>query len=392
MAKIVFLNLTDNCFLKLKRAQIMTKSITKADLVWLTYNTEICNTCRTVDDCFTQDIVFQVYRPHHLDKLHQIFSDYKIVDTKDKKNNCYAKIKNFTINDLYYAIREYNGDMFLNISDNKVYFVPIDRVKYRRIFNRTPIRILINLPDSVKLNILKSLRQKCYMSAKGKEKSEDALYKKTNKLWALLQLHIPSQFMEDEMRKVRLIAGEIAQLPNIKENIEGFRHLPLKEQQNLLTKVCEITARHNHIDVPNIRFLTQKQTDADAGLEKWISAEAFSYEKNVCINKSFFKKDDGVQALSLAWHETTHVAQAYGDYSKYPLVEELFNQNLDFLQKMPQTYLFHPQEEVVYSLEKQFIEKVVEFTGVKTNDATFIYEPEYDIATQYIHRSMHLRG
>lgn len=370
----------------------MTNAISKADLMWLSYNTEICNDCQTVDDCLSQDIVFRVYRPHHREKLHQIFADYKMRDMKDRENNRYTKITGFNIGDLYQMMKENGGDMFLNTSDGKTYYVPIDKKKYRRIFNRVSAKMLANLPSGKKINILKSLSQKCYMTPQGREKSEQALSKKTDKILALLQIRIPSQFFEDELRKVRLITAEIAKISNIKESLEKFSKLPFKKQQELLKKVCEITAKYNHIDMPNVIFMTQKQIDKDEGLDKWVSAEAFSYERNVCINKDFLKKIDGAQALSLAWHETTHIAQALGDYSQYPLVEEMFNQSLDFLQKMPETYIFHPQEKVVYALEKQFIEKIVENTGIKTNDSTFSYAPEYDIATQFMHRSVNMKS
>lgn len=369
----------------------MTKSITKADLVWLTYNTEICNVCHTVDDCSTQDIVFQTFRPHHIEHLRQIFADYKIANMKDQYNNKYAQIIGFSIEDLYLLMYKHGGDMFLNKPDNKVYYVPIDKIKYRHIFNRASTKMLSNLPDDKKINILKSLRQRCYMSAHGREKSEEALEKKTKKLLALLQVHIPPQFFEDELRKVRLITHEISQIPNIKEDIESFKHLPIKRKQELLRKVSEITAKYNRIDTPSIHFPSQKQIDKDEGIADWISTEAFACERNVYINKNSLKNADGMFALSLAWHETTHVAQSYGDYSKYPLVEELFNQNLDFLQKMSETYLFHPQEKVVYALERHFIENIIKYTGAKTTSDTFEYTPEYNIAGQYIHRDMRTR-
>ena len=369
----------------------MTKSISKADLSWLIYNTEISNFCASADDCFTQDIVFHIYRPHHKEKLHQIFSGYKITDMKDSENNDYAEISNFTVENLYSQMREKGGDMFLNASDGRIYYIPLDKSKNRRIFNCASARMLANLPSNKKINILKSLSQKCYMTARGKKKSDFALAKKTDKILALLEIQIPQEFVEDEMRKVRLITAEIAKMPNIKEYIERFAKLPAKKKQDILRRVCEITAKYNNIDIPTVNFLTQKQIDKDEGLEEWVSAEAYAYEKNVCINKDFLKKIDGVQALSLAWHETTHIAQAYADYSKYPLVEEMFNQSMDYLQKMPETYIFHPQEKVVFALEKQFIEKIVENTGIKANDSTFSYNLEYNIATQYFRRAQRTR-
>ena len=346
----------------------------------------------SADNCTAQDIIFRVYRPHHREKLHQIFSEYQTRDLKDELNNKYVKITNFTIGNLYRLMRENGGDMFLNNCDGRVYYVPIDKKRYHRIFNRTSTRILANLTSAQKLKILKSLSQKCYMSPEGEEKSQKALNKKTDKILALLQIRVPKQFIENEMRKVRLITAEIAKIPNIKADIENFRKLPSKKKQELLKKTCEITAKYNGIDMPYVRFLTQKQIDKGEGLADWVSAEAFCYEKNICINKDFLKKIDGAQALSLAWHETTHIAQAFGDYSKYPLVEDIFNQSLDFLQKMPETYISHPQEKIVYALEKQFIEDIVKNTGMKPDDNTFSYALEYDITTQYLKRAANIKS
>lgn len=370
----------------------MANTLNKSDLAWLTYNTEISNYSTSIDDCLSQEVVFRIYRPHHRDKLHQMFSDYKITDMKDQENNCYARINGFTISDMYRLIRENNGDMFLNLPDGKIYYVPVDKKKYRHIFNRASTKLLAHLPSAKKIKIIEALNQECFVSAGGKEKSEKALSKKTDKILALLNIRIPPKFLEDELRKVRLITAEISKLPNIKEYLEKFGKLPAKKQQDLLRKVCEITAKYNHINAPNIKFMTKKQIDKEAGLEDWVSAEAFAYENNVCINTDSIKKIGGVQALSLAWHETTHIAQAFGDYSQYPLVEEMFNHNFDFIQKMPETYIFHPQEKVVYALEKQFIEKIVENTGIKTNDDIFSYTPEYNITTQYLKRAINTKS
>lgn len=370
----------------------MTNILNKSDLAWLTYNTEISNYSTSLDDCLSQEVIFRIYRPHHRDKLHQMFSDYKITDMKDQENNCYARINGFTISDLYRLIKENDGDMFLNLPNGKVYYVPVDKKKYRHIFNRASTKLLARLPSAKKIKIVEALNQECFVTARGKEKSEKSLEKKTDKILALLNIRIPPKFLEDELRKVRLIAAEIAKLPNIKEDIEGFGKLPAKKQQDLLRNVCEITAKYNHINMPNVKFMTKKQIDQEAGLDDWVSAEAFAYENNVCINTNSIKKIAGVQALSLAWHETTHIAQAFGDYSQYPLVEEMFNHNFDFIQKMPETYIFHPQEKVVYALEKQFIEKIIENTGIKTNDDTFTYTPEYNITTQYLRRAMNTKS
>lgn len=366
----------------------MSENISKSNLNWLTYNTEICNVCDSVDECFSQDIVFRLYREHHLQKIHEIFSDYEIKSKKDSDNYVCVKIRHFTIGDLYQQIYQNGGDMFLNRSDGKTYYIPINKKKYRRMFNSLSTRMLANLPPNKKMDILKSLSQRCYMLSGGRKSSEESLSKKSNKILALLQIPIPQQFFEDERRKVRLIVAEIAKIPDIRKSVENFADLPTKKQYSILHKVCEITAKYNNIDVPNLMFLTQKQIDKDEGLDEWVAAEAYAYEKNVCINTDFLKKIDGAQALSLAWHETTHVAQATADYSKYPVVEEMFNHSFDFLQKMSDTYIFHPQEKIVYALEKQFIENIVENIGIKTNDSTFQYSPEYDVASQYVHRSL----
>ncbi|MBP5352352.1 MAG: hypothetical protein J6Y91_01130 [Alphaproteobacteria bacterium] len=366
----------------------MTYSLNKLDLIWLIDNTEVANVCASIDECNRQELVLKVYRAHHRGKVEEIFADFKTAVRVDKDKNICIKIKNFTPGDFYDSIEMLGGKMFLNSSDGKIYYVPLDKHKNRRLFNQTPSRILANLPSHKKLEILKSFSQDCFYELKYKTKHELALAKKTDKLFALLQLKIPKEFMDDEMRKIRLITAEIAQIQGIKKKLENFNRVPRAQQKSLLKTVCELTAKYNRIDTPNVKFLSQKQIDKDEGLDKWVSTEAFTYGKNVCINMDYLDKIDGAQALSMAWHETTHVAQATGDYSQYPLVEEMFGRNLDYLQKMPETYLFHPQEQVVFALEKQFIEKLVENTKIRTNDKTFEFMTEYNVAEQYFHRAI----
>ena len=360
----------------------------KADYIWLTRNTEISNVVENIDDCECEELVLRLYREHHLAHLQQIFADYKTELYTDENDYLQLKIKGFTVNDFYQCAQDFRTQQFFNSADGKFYYVPVDRAAKRHILNGTNPKILANLPTHRKLDILLSFSQKCYASETSRIVSEKSLLKKTDKLLALLQLQIPPAFIEDELRKVRLITAEIARIPHIKEHLEDFAALPLSKQKELLHKTCAITAKYNRIKIPTLSFLTEEQIDQDCDIAVWADVDAYSYGKNVVINQDKIKNLSGAQALSLAWHETTHVAQETGDYSSYPSVEKMFNSNLGYLQKMSDVYLFHPQEQVVYALEKQFIEKLVENTKIKTNDSTFSFAPEYNIATQYLHKAM----
>lgn len=360
----------------------------KTDYIWLTRNTEISNVVNDVADCDKEDLVLRLYRKHHLARLKQIFTDYKTELYADENDYFQLKIKGFTLKDFCYCAQNFRTQQILNIKDGRTYYIPVDKSAKRRVLNHTNPRILANLPTHKKLDILLSICQKCYVSETTKIASENALARKTDKLLALLQLKISSSFMEDELRKVRLITAEIAQIPRIQKYLENFATLSLRKQKELLKKTCEISAKYNKIEMPKLCFLTEEDIAKDCNIAQWANVDAYSYEKNVVINQDKLKHLSGAQALSLAWHETTHVAQGTGDYSAYPLVELMFNENLGYLQEMSETYLFHPQEQVVYALEKQFIENLVENTKIKTNDSTFSFASEYNIATQYLHRAM----
>lgn len=96
----------------------------------------------------------------------------------------------------------------------------------------------------------------------------------------------------------------------------------------------------------------------------------------------------GIQCLSLAWHETNHVAQSYGDYTQYPIMEDILSHRLNYLNEYADIYIMHPQEKVNYALEKQFMEESVARIGLRADDKTFLPRVEYDVATQYMVKSM----
>ena len=135
-------------------------------------------------------------------------------------------------------------------------------------------------------------------------------------------------------------------------------------------------------------FVNQKQIEADKGLAQWMETEAYTYENNVLINMDVVKSLSGLQAISSAWHETNHVAQEYADYPHFPEAEALFNKRLNFLQQMPETYIFHPQELVTYALERLFIEECAKRIKLRSDERNYDYQSEYDISAHYIQIAM----
>ena len=120
----------------------------------------------------------------------------------------------------------------------------------------------------------------------------------------------------------------------------------------------------------------------------WVDADAFSFEKNIYINTDKFKDLSGIQCLSLAWHETNHVAQSYGDYTQYPIMEDILSHRLNYLNEYADIYIMHPQEKVNYALEKRVMVESVVRIGLRADDKTFLPRVEYDVATQYMVKSM----
>jgi hypothetical protein len=206
-------------------------------------------------------------------------------------------------------------------------------------------------------------------------------------LHALLQIRIPPEFMEDELRKIRLIAAEIAKLPNIKKKLENFHSLSKVQQKKLFAATAAITAKYTGIQAPNL-FLVNNEEVKQFAHADWVEADAFAFEKNIYINTDKLDKLSGIQCLSLAWHETNHIAQSYADYGKYPIMEDILSHRLNYLNEFEDVYIMHPQEKVNYALEKQFIEECVARTGLAPDSKTFLPRSEYDVATQYMAKSM----
>ncbi len=359
----------------------------KKDYIWLTRNTEIDNVCNCFEDCDTEPVTFKLFRASHLPQIRQIFAGNRVALYRDEQDTCYLTVTDMTVSDFCNIALQHNSDLIYNDADGRIYYDPSDRRKYQHFLRRNTPQTLLQLSPQRKLDILLSISKECYMSLHGKEQHEAALDRQADKLNALLQLPISPEFWENEQRKIRLITADIAKIPHIKEKLENFNMLSLPEQENLLYRVTAITAEYNRIKTPRLMMLTAEEMQ-QCQLDDWIDADAFALDKTLYICADKLKKQSGIRCLALAWHETNHIAMATGDYSRFPTAEDMLNPHLNYINGVEQSYIFHPQEKINYALEKQFVAECAVRTGVKKLGNTFKPAAEFDVAAQYIARSL----
>lgn len=358
----------------------------KKDYIWLERHTEINNICTDIADCAFTDLAIKIHRPHHLKRLRQIFSEYPQELFRDNDELLYIRVKGLKIEDFYNIALSHNAEIIFNDTDNKIYYIPADRKKYLRIFRRSSAKMLSNLSNRKKLDILFALHQEVYPNNATADQNLAFLDQNSDKLLALLQMKLPRKFLEDEKRKTRLVAAEIAKIPHIAEKINGFRRLKSAEQQNLLTEISYITADINNIPKPEILFLTTKQMNESAPDTDWIDTNAYTSGHTIYIDKQKTKQENGIYSVLSPFHETLHVAQAYGDYSAYPDVEDMFSAKLMYIEGMPETYSFAPPELVTYTLEHYLQEELINRLPLRTPEN--METPEYDIARQYVQKAL----
>lgn len=359
----------------------------KREFIWLTRNTDIDNVCQSMKDCATTDVVFKIFRKHNAARLEEIFADYQTERYKDDDDFLYVEVKEMSLNDFAGSAKSFNADILFNGANGKFYYIPVDADKYLQVFTKLSPQTLNKLSPRKKLDMLFALNQECHISTKAQKQRDKFLNKNSEKLNALLDLSIPPDFYEDELRKIRLITAEIAAIPEIKTLLKNFHNLPKKQQKELFFETCGITAKYNRIKTPNLCFISnpkmKKITQSD-----WVDADGFSVEKNIFINTGKLRQSSGIQCLALIWHETNHIAQSFADYTKYPIMEDILSHRLNYLNEFKDVYIMHPQEKVNYALEKQFIEECVARTGIAPDSKNFLPRNEYDVATQYMAKSM----
>ncbi len=359
----------------------------KRDYIWLTRNTDIDNVCDCFEDCSRENVVFKLFRNSHLPKIREIFANHCTEESADKYDNIYFEVEDMTVGELCEIALECNSDLIYNEADCKIYYDPADRRQYQHFLRRHTPQELSRLSPQKKLDILFSINKQCYMTAHGDDTHEAALNRQADKINVLLQLPIPPEFWEREQRKIRLICAEIARIPNIKQMLEHFEELSFSTQKKLLNKTMKITAHYNGIKPPIMKLLTAKQMK-NYNLSDWADADAFACEKTLYICSDKIKNKTGIYCLSLAWHETNHIAMTYGDYSRFAFMDDMLNVQLNYINDIPHSYIMHPQEKINYALEKQFIEECITRTGIKMDNFVFRPVTEFDVATQYMARSL----
>ena len=359
----------------------------KQDFIWLTKNTDIDNECEKFEDCQYEKVMLKLHRKNHLPKIKEIFADHPTQIYKDENDFYFIELKNMTLCDFCQIAIENGSDIIYNDPNGKCYYVPIDDRKYMHIFRKLTPKMLHQLSTHKKLDILNGLSQEFFDNSTKKQKRKKFLNDNSDKLNALLQMAIPEDFWEREQRKIRLITAEIAKLPNINKKLENFQSLSLKQKKELFAQASQITAKYNRIKEPKLHFITQKQMDEYTSESEWLKAEAFVSENNIYINESRLKKLSGIQLMSIAWHETNHIAMSHGDYSENPIMEDMLNSHLDYLNSIQESYFFHPQEKVNYALENLFIEETIARTGVRTDENSTMYSG-YAVAIQYMAKSL----
>lgn len=354
----------------------------KRDFIWLTRNTKIDNVCDIFEDCNREPVILKLFRKSHLPKLKTIFADHNVEVYEDKQENCYMEVIDLTISGFCEIAMQYNSDLIYK--GNRPYYIPVDRNILANNFWHKSAQQLSALSPQKKLDILFALEPDSYA---GEKKHFSVLDKQFDKLNALLDLPIPQAFWEREQRKIRLIATEIATIPDIKEKLENFAELDRLTQQKLLKHTAAVTAHYSGIQTPKLFLVSQKEMRQLAG-KSWQKTDAINIEKDIYIGKPWLKMQSGVRCLALAWHETNHVAMSFGDYSQFALMEDIMSPRLQYTGDVNDSYIMYPQEKINYALEKQFIEECVSRTGIKKLGNTFSPATEFDVAAQYLTRSL----
>lgn len=359
--------------------------ISKADYIWLERHTDILNKVQDIDSLAKQFVKFKIYRPSHLHKIQNIFKDYTCISGKNNKDS-WVKIKGLTLED-FDAIASDNGGQLLGDSKNKdIYYIPADYEMYHKIIRRSSAKLLANLSNRKKLNILFALAQNITVNNRLRGNSRDFIEQNSDKVTALLQLKIPDDFMRKEYEKVQIITSKIVSLPDIQAKLNKFQLLSKEEQQSLIKEVSSITAEVNNVEPPKVHFITSKQADRDSNIADWVQTDAFADYQDIYINKDLLKSYSGLEALTLGFHETTHVAQSGSDYKDFPEMEDIFSQRLNYLQNYAETYASLPLEMITYNLEQEFCEQLNKKLNLKNKD--YAYITEYSYAQTYMQKSL----
>lgn len=348
----------------------------KEDYIWLERNTEIANTCKSAEECAVKDVKFKVYRENHLKRLRQIFKDYSLKMRRDKKDNLpVLTVKGYTLDNFYDAALKNNAVLVLDITAKKVHYISADGGKNRRIFRKSPAKLLANLTNRKKLNILSAFSTSFFTTEEQDKRLTKTIAGNADKFNALLQLKFPKEFVRREEEKVAEIVEEIAQIPNIRRKLSGFCRLPFAKQQELMDTVCRLTAEKNGIPAPNTTYISQEEMAEQDSFAKWLDTDAFTSERDIFFNKDRFSVTSGIESLSMAFHETSHIAQMYADYEQFPEMEEILGAKLIYLSSYAETYLSSPQEMLTYPLEKEFIQQMEKRLQIKNRQS--FYESEY---------------
>ncbi len=359
--------------------------ISKADYIWLERHTDILNKVQDIDSLAKQFVKFKIYRPGHLQKIQDIFKDYTCISGKNNKD-AWVKIKGLTLEN-FDAIAADNGGQLIGDSKNKdIYYIPADYEMYHKIIRRSSAKLLANLSNRKKLNILFALAQNLSIHNRLRGNNHDFIEQNSDKVTALLQLKIPDDFMRKEYKKVQAITSKIASLPNIRAKLNKFQLLSKKEQQSLIKEVSRITAEVNKVEPPKVHFITNKQSARDSHIADWVQTDAFADYQDIYINKDLLKSYSGLEALTMGFHETTHVAQSGSDYKDFLEMEDIFSPRLNYLQNYAETYASLPLEMITYNLEQEFCEQLNKKLNLKIKD--YAYMTEYSYARMYMQKSL----
>jgi hypothetical protein len=363
--------------------------ISKRDYIWLERNTVINSYCEKIEDVDKTGLALKVYRAHHIEKLYDILADYKLDLHKDSDNLLYVRVKGQTLDDLWNESVKHGGDLILDTKDCRAFYVPVDKEKYKRIVRRSSAKMLTGLSTRKKLDILFGLSQDIFYSEHAEIQHEKFMEKNMGKILSLMMMKFPKKFVDDEKRKMRLVAADVAKIPNIKNVLDNFETLSLEEKKLLMDNVIEITAKYNRINKPNVYFLTTEQINENLEIAEWMETDAYASLDNVCFDESKVNKYSGLKCITLALHETWHVGQNFGDFSKYENVEDMLSEKLKYLEECSETYSLTANELLAYNMENLFMEEVIKRTkaNVKDKDIEDL-KLGYDISSQYVAKAL----
>ena len=195
----------------------------------------------------------------------------------------------------------------------------------------------------------------------------------------LFGITLPKDFIDQEEARCSQFCNRMQSVPQLKEYLENWPKLEFNQRKELSQNILDVFNSTYHTDI-KLKFFTtdewrQEQLAKGLNPDERVMSTGYTDDNVIYISKERMSTCDNMAIPGLIYHEALHIVQEQEDWSRFPMVEKLFEPKFQYLAfDQEDLYVMNPIEVHAYGMDEHIREFLQEKMQIKFIDGS--YPPE----------------